>query len=114
MRVMGLVKSAPGILMEPSAPRGGGTGRAKKNDAAWLRLTAYPSSSVPFDQDRVRRFLPFAEKNFVVIPNPLGFFGGYYLTGGYIAAPGYVAPGRSMYMYAPPRRSTHHKQTNQQ
>ena len=43
------------------------------------------------------------------ITNP-GYYD--YSTGGYIAAPGpgYVAPGRSMYMYAPPRRSTHHKQ----
>jgi hypothetical protein len=46
------------------------------------------------------------------ITNP-GYYGGYYSTGGYITAPGYVAPGRSMYMYAPPRRSTHHKQKMQ-
>jgi len=47
------------------------------------------------------------------ITNP-GYYGGYYATGGYIAAPGYapgyaVAPHRSMYMYAP-RRSSHHTQ----
>jgi hypothetical protein len=47
------------------------------------------------------------------ITNP-GYYRGYYLPGGYIAAPGYAAPGRRMYMYAPPRRSTHRKQTNQQ
>jgi hypothetical protein len=49
--------------------------------------------------------------------NPItnrGYYGGYYATGGYLAAPGYAAPvaphRRSMYMYAPPRRSTHHTQ----
>jgi hypothetical protein len=41
------------------------------------------------------------------ITNP-GYYGGYYATGG----PGYVVPvaphRRSLYMYAPPRRSGHH------
>jgi hypothetical protein len=39
------------------------------------------------------------------ITNP-GYYGGYYATGGYIAAP--RGPYRSMYMYAPPHRSSHH------
>jgi hypothetical protein len=47
------------------------------------------------------------------ITNP-GFYGGYYATGGYIAAPGYAVPvaphRRSLYMYAPPRHSSHHTQ----
>lgn len=70
------------------------------------------------------------------ITNP-GYYGGYYATGGYIAAPGYVVPGyaepiaqpgyvgaeepsaapgfavthhRSMYMYVPPHRSAHRTQ----
>ena len=60
------------------------------------------------------------------ITNP-GYYGGYYATGGYIAAPGYVVPGyvgaeepsaepgyvmppHRLYMYAPPRRSSHHTQ----
>jgi hypothetical protein len=48
------------------------------------------------------------------ITNP-GYYGGYYATGGYTAAPGYAVPvaphhRRSMYMYVPPRRSSHHTQ----
>jgi hypothetical protein len=35
------------------------------------------------------------------IINP-GYYGGYYVTGGYIAAPGYVVPGRVMPGYAEP------------
>jgi hypothetical protein len=40
---------------------------------------------------------------------------GYYATGGYTAAPGHAVPvaphhRRSLYMYAPPRRSSHHTQ----
>jgi hypothetical protein len=59
------------------------------------------------------------------ITNP-GYYGGYYSTGGYIAAPGYVVPGyvgaeepsaepgyvvapHRMYMYVPPHRTSHHK-----
>jgi len=57
------------------------------------------------------------------ITNP-GYYGGYYPTGGYIAAPGYVVPGyvgaeepsaepgyvvapRRIYMYVPPHRRSH-------
>jgi hypothetical protein len=47
------------------------------------------------------------------ITNP-AYYGGYYATGGYIGAPGYAVPvaphRRSLYMYAPPRRSSHHTQ----
>jgi hypothetical protein len=47
------------------------------------------------------------------ITNP-EFYGGYYATGGYITAPAYAVPvaahHRRMYMYAPPRRSSHHTQ----
>jgi hypothetical protein len=43
------------------------------------------------------------------ITNP-GYYGGYYATGGYVAAP--EAPYRSMYMYAPQRRSSRHHTQN--
>jgi hypothetical protein len=42
------------------------------------------------------------------ITNP-GYYGGYYATGGYVAAP---RAHRSMYMYAPQRRSSHHHTQN--
>jgi hypothetical protein len=43
------------------------------------------------------------------ITNP-EFYGGYYATGGYITAPAFAPHHRRMYMYAPPRRSSHHTQ----